>query len=564
MRQPLANSFYLVFVVLLPITHGLRLPLSSRKTDHSYLNGAPHRRDVGSTAVPLVNVNNDHYVVNITLGGKPFTCTVDTGSSDLYVFGVVPGARDTGHTSNFSYGIGSVFGNLMEAPLTFASHSVPSQAFLSVTSSSGTQNDTGTGLIGLGPPIASVLVEQIQTISVEPPMSNIFAQNLTSDNYITLFLSRDDDPESTAISQLTVSEPLPGYESILQQSKLPVPLNLADEIKYGEAQYWKTYTDPNGVLGPDGQPISLKSKVHGAPDSALVVTFDSGDTLPQVLPELATAIYSTVPGAIWNDSLSIWTVPCTHELNLTVVFGGQKIYIHPFDLSAPGPAVGIPDLDPVNGVAMCCGLYQPIQPGGENPFFDMLFGLAFLRNVYILYDYGDRFIGNATDPVSMFIKMLSITDPVEAHNDFVNVRLNNNLNAPLNGQVKPVGALAGSKSRVSGSTEGPLTKRTWFYVVVCVIGALILFLGICVLVRRRRQGPGKDLMDRCGKWPFMFSRGDQNYRSMVAVVPLGIDEDDNPHGLAADMREKRASGEEVATLTQKNYEDPFADDVYKS
>ncbi|KAG8884406.1 hypothetical protein FRB98_002416 [Tulasnella sp. 332] len=555
MRQSLANSFYLVSVILLPITHGLRLPLSSRKTDHSNLNGAPHRRDVASTAVPLVNVNNDRYEVNITLGGQPFTCTVDTGSSDLYVFGGVPGARDTGKTSNFSYNIGSVFGNVMEAPLAFAGYSVPSQAFLSVTSSVETPRDTSTGLIGLGPPIASILLEQIQTFSVEPPMSNIFAQNLTSDNYITLFLSRDDDPESTAISQLTVSEPLPGYESILQQSKLPVPLNLAEEIKYGEAQYWKTYTDPNGVLGPDGQPISLKSKVHGAPDNALVVTFDSGDTLPQVLPELATAIYSAVPGAIWNASLSIWTIPCTHEFNLTFVFGGQKIYIHPFDLSAPGPAVGIQQLDSVNGVAMCCGLFQPIQPGGESPFFDMLFGMAFLRNVYILYDYGDRIVGNAKDPVSMFIKMLSITDPVEAHNDFVNVRLNNNLNASLNGQVKPVGALAGSKSRVSSSAERPVTKKIWFYIVMCVVSALVLSFGIYVLVRwlRRQQGPGKDQVDRGGRRAFWSSRGGRKYRSMGAAVPLGMEADGEPRRPATGITPKHS-----------RYDDPFSDDAYKS
>lgn len=78
----------------------------------------------------------------------------------------------------------------------------------------------------------------------------------------------------------------------------------------------------------------------------------------EVLPELASAIYSKVPGSIWNASLSQWTVPCTHELNLTFVFGGQKIFIHPLDLSATGAASGNPELDPVNGVAMCYGLVR--------------------------------------------------------------------------------------------------------------------------------------------------------------------------------------------------------------
>ncbi|KAG8854725.1 hypothetical protein FRB96_007410 [Tulasnella sp. 330] len=563
------SSAAMVFAVLLPAVYGLRLPISSRKTDTSHFLGDLHRRAVGSAAVPLVNGNNTQYTVNITLGGQPFACIVDTGSTDLFVTGVVPSSQSIGQTANFSYGSGSVFGNIMEAPLAFASYNVPRQTFLSTTNSTGSGlNATGTGLIGLGPPIASVLLNQIDAVSAEPVMTNIFAQNLTSDNYITLFLSRDDDPESTAISQLTVSETLPGYESILQQTKLPLALNLAPEITFREPLYWKTYTDPNGILGPDGQVIALESQVPGAPNGTVVVTFDSGDTLPQVLPELASAIYSTVPGSIWNASLNQWTVPCTHELNLTFVFGGQKIFIHPLDLSATGAASGNPELDPVHGVAMCYGLtwtsnnvqYQPIQPGVNNSAFDMLIGMAFLRNVYILYDYGNMVFGSSTDRVPPFIKMLSITDPVEAHNDFVNVRLNNDSNAPLNGQIKPTEGVAGLSGGLSDTSEEPTTNGPWFYIVACVIGALVLSFGICVLAQRRRR-QGNVLRYRDGNKPFL---GYRKYRSMGAAVPVGMDEDENPQGQVTTMMEKGGSDEEAVSLTQAHYEDPFGDDADKS
>ncbi|KAG8853835.1 hypothetical protein FRB96_007975 [Tulasnella sp. 330] len=201
------NRFSLTFAVL-PVANGLRLPMSSRKAGSSRLSDAIYPRGLGRAAVPLMNVNNDYYVVNITLGGHPFPCMVDTGSSDLLVDGVVPGSQNTGHTANPTFGSGAVFGNILEAPFSFAGYNVPHQ------------------------------------------------------------------------TQLAISETLPGFESVLQQTALPLPLSVAREIAAGESLFWKTYTDPNGVLGPDGQPIILESQVPGAPNGTVVVTFDSGTSLP--------------------------------------------------------------------------------------------------------------------------------------------------------------------------------------------------------------------------------------------------------------------------------------------
>ncbi|KAG8853834.1 hypothetical protein FRB96_007974 [Tulasnella sp. 330] len=268
------------------------------------------------------------------------------------------------------------------------------------------------------------------------------------------------------------------------------------------------------------------------------------DLSAEVLPPLANAIYNKVPGAIFNTSSSQWTIPCKHELNLTFVFGGQKIYIHPLDLSAPGSAIGNPELDPVNGVAMCYGLV--------------------MRDVYILQDYGDMIFGSSTDQVPPFIKMLSITDPVEAHDDFINVRIDNNPNAPLKGQIKPVEALARSRSDLSVSNGGRVTQRLWFHVVVCVVSALLLSLGIYVLVQRlRRRDPGRDPMDRDDIKRFLFGQGDRKYRSMGAAVPVGIDDENDRQRLDINMAEKGVGGEDVVPLTQAQYEDPFRDDAYK-
>ena len=88
----------------------------------------------------------------------------------------------------------------------------------------------------------------------------------------------------------------------------------------------------SGVIGPDGQPIQVKSFVPSAPDNELVVVIDSGYTLPQVPRSMSDAIYGRVPGAVYDVTRGYWTVPCDSLVNLTFRFGGVEIPIHPLDV----------------------------------------------------------------------------------------------------------------------------------------------------------------------------------------------------------------------------------------
>lgn len=49
---------------------------------------------------------------------------------------------------------------------------------------------------------------------------------------------------------------------------------------------------------------------------------------------LATAVYGRIPGAQFvnrTDVGGVWQVPCDKEVNMTFIFAGQKIPIHPLD-----------------------------------------------------------------------------------------------------------------------------------------------------------------------------------------------------------------------------------------
>lgn len=187
------------------------------------------------------------------------------------------------------------------------------------------------GLIGLGPNTGSVILDKLDNDSGNSVLNRIFSQNTTSANYLTVLLGRQSPVNQTFTGQLTISEVVPGFENITNMPKLEV-----DKVhKLTDAdQHWQTYTDASGVIGPDGQPIKIESIVPSAPDDRLVVVFDSGYTLPQVPRALSDAIYGRVQGAVYDENLSAWTVPCTQLINLSFKFGGIEIPIHPLDVSS--------------------------------------------------------------------------------------------------------------------------------------------------------------------------------------------------------------------------------------
>ncbi|KAI0357462.1 aspartic peptidase A1 [Trametes cingulata] len=378
-------------------------------------------RAAGQNAVPVANTRNSEYIANITLGGRQIPVLLDTGSSDLWVTGSVPNAKDVGKSVSLSYAVGNAAGDVYTAQLEFANYTVQDQAFLLVQDTSSFSVDIKSqgyeGLIGLGPNTGSVIRDKLDTASADSVLDRIFSQNTTSANFLTILLNRDGDPASPATGQLTISEVLPQYSNITSMPKLPVTKvhKLTDED-----QHWQVYTDVDGVLGPDGQPIKVDSIVPSAPDGQLVVVFDSGFTLPQVPRDMADAIYGRVPGAEYNEASEVWTVPCDQLIPLTFKFGGIEYPIHPLDVSSS-------DFNMVNslGNPVCVGTFQPITSAfsllGE---YDIILGMAFLRNTYTLLDYGNFMENTASDRGDPYVQLLPITDVNAAHQDFVKVRLN--------------------------------------------------------------------------------------------------------------------------------------------
>ncbi|KAH9969732.1 aspartic peptidase A1 [Russula dissimulans] len=482
--MPLLWLFPLFFV--LHLANAIIIPFRGFTTDNA--NHLSKRNNL--TGIPIKNGGNVIYGANITLGGDNFTVVLDSGSPDLWVAAAsVPGAIPSGKEASIAYAIGNVAGNISWAPLTFDNYSVDKQAFILVQDSSSfsptLQTNGFQGLMGLGFDSESIVRTKLATGEGDTPLSNIFQQDNTTQNFVSLLLDRQNDPGDGITGQITVSELVSGYESVASQPKL----YLKDAFMDSSNQHWAVVTDNNGIIGPDGNSIFVESIVPHVSGGKLVVVLDSGFTYTQVPRRAADAIYGRVQGATYSTSDGMWYVPCDQYLNIALSFGGVKYPIHPLDVVSN-------DLSSSDSNGLCQGAFQPISTAfsifGN---YDMIAGMNALRNFYALLDYGN-FVSNTTnDRGDPYVQLLAVTDVATARADFINVRLNGT-DATGSASQALLPASQESHSPVSAAEkkqhiEGAVA-RNWPYILFGCIVAVLIFTGCSVYAcccRKRRKSP---------------------------------------------------------------------------
>lgn len=110
-----------------------------------------------------------------------------------------------------------------------------------------------------------------------------------------------------------------------------------------------------------------------------------------------------------------------------------------------------------------------------------------VRNVYTLFDYGDFTSPNdtsTTDPP--YIQLLSVTEPVEAHRDFVTVRLGG-VDVPPRG-LTPSGTHPNTNEGNNADSNSKSNKHVYAIIgSVVVIGVLLLVAGVLVYRGRKNR-----------------------------------------------------------------------------
>lgn len=448
---------------------------------HFSARGMP-RRSSGSAlskrAEPIVDLNDLAYYLNITLGGVEFEVQLDTGSSDLWVAGTVPNAKTTGVQGGVSYAVGSDSGPIMTADMTWDGYdfTITDQAFIQVTPSD--DNPEGQGLVGLGPNEGSTIYASLNGSAVgDTPLNRIFLTNTSTPNYITVALGRSNFSDPDATSQFpgdfTIGEVLPQYSNITSQPQLNITL-----AQNGGNQHWMVLLDSNGVTAGSGANSTVKTTTNVAATSdksRLTFVFDTGFTFPQVPADLAKAFYGGVPGAeLINSTVEgeVWVMPCVEEVNITFSFGGVSFPIHPLDATMQRPSL--------NNDSLCMGTFEPIASNAAGSDYDGIMGMAFLRNAYLLVNFGDFVDGNTSAKADGYTQLLPTTNAATAHAEFVKVRGSGSL---------PSTAASGEVSASSvGHKIGTAAKR--IAIIAGIVGGVLLLavLGFCCWCCKRRSG----------------------------------------------------------------------------
>ncbi|KAF7977727.1 hypothetical protein HWV62_2792 [Athelia sp. TMB] len=502
------SAVFVTALALQDLAGAFRLGIQGTPAKRSSRRGLSRRASITGGQSTLTDSADIQYRTNLTLNGQSFDCLIDTGSADLWVAGSVSNAVDTGATSSVSYAVGEVQGSVMTASLGFAGFTVSAQAYLQI-SPDGT-NPEGQGLIGLGPSFGSNVKSAVGTSAGDPT-------DTSTPNYLTVLLSRSDDPDEPFPGNITIGETVPGYDAVTSQPKVSVT-----SVPSGDSgnEHWQVLLDSNGIIGPDGNFITYKTQVPSTKDtSQMTVVFDSGKTNVYALRSVAQSIYGKIAGAQLTNITglgTIWQLPCTAEVNLTFVFSGQKYPIHPLDTVLNGTDLQITD---GSGTDICIGSFQPLSfdasfGSGAAPTFDAVLGMAFLRNAYLLVNFGD-FVDGTSVTANPYVQLLSLTNnTAEVHKDFVNVRLGGkdttiNLN---NGN--------GSSSSSSSSSTSPknwwdkLSSTTKKIIIASAAGGaclIVLLLAFCCCCRSRgaRANAGTGVM----------GFGGQTYRPLNEPAP---------------------------------------------
>ncbi|PSR71030.1 hypothetical protein PHLCEN_2v13078 [Hermanssonia centrifuga] len=381
----------------------------------------------------------EQYATNITLGGKgdpsmsflasslvpdlsytEFPIQLDTGSSDVWAQPPFPLdlTNTTDIQANLTFGIGEVTGNIAFANMTFGPYEVPNQAFLNVTQATDFDAISSNGIfgiLGLSFDIGStVFIETLLNFGVNDTqgltfLSNIFLQNQSAPNLFTVLLGRAYDQDGPEEGAFTIGEYVDGFEAVANEPKLfRTP---AQTVNITDTPRWSVQMDSMTVNGKQFQ--FNKTVVAEADPGKQVVVLDTGFTFSQIPPAAVDFIYSSIDGAMFNQTSGLWQVPCECTTNLSFEFGNMSIPIHPLDITTVAS----------NGnETICNNAYRAIDlPPGAVTGFDFIMGDSFLKNVYASFDYGDFTPDNRTAGVP-FVQMLPTTNLTLAQQEFKTVR----------------------------------------------------------------------------------------------------------------------------------------------
>ena len=191
-----------------------------------------------------------------------------------------------------------------------------SAAFLNATDVQGFDSSVFDGILGMSFDVGSIY-NSVQTAwgteaadsLARSPMTGLFAKNPSLPNYFDVQLPRVTSLNDTTEGKFVISSHDEDFNRVADAPKLT---RVASE-------HWSVVVD--GML-INGRPFQFNtSRIEGVPEGTNVVALDTGFSLPPLPPAAVDAIYSSIPGAMYDNVAKMWLVPCNGTAAVTFVLG---------------------------------------------------------------------------------------------------------------------------------------------------------------------------------------------------------------------------------------------------
>ncbi|EPS98273.1 hypothetical protein FOMPIDRAFT_1126854 [Fomitopsis schrenkii] len=491
-RRLLSLSFFAcsvlssVFAVHIPVR---RESVSIRDGSHSFAVTKTSKSAGNLTG--FLNVGDYRYIGNITIAGESFEVILDTGSPDLWIVtdSALSGSTNTSVAAQLNYGTdstdsSSIMGSIFLADVDFGGFSISNQAYSKPTRvdvpnntvSSGLLAPGMGGLIGLSPSEGSTIAANLQQANYNAsgynPLQNIFHSNPSMPAQFTILMSRNEGEGDTSGGVFTISDVVEEYASIQD-----TPVLLVGSKNPVLAQHWSVHME---AIIINGQWYNTSSS--GAAN--LTAILDTGTPTAYIDPRFVDIMY----GANAEKEGDFSIVPCSAQINVSLVFGGTVFPIDPIDATEPA---GIAD----NGSVICEGAFARLEgfPDGT-----LLLGDTFLRNAYTLYNLNVGTANAVHD--GPYVQMLNITNAATAASNFAqlnNQRLKNFAEAYGGSYVGSdddsdvaAGSLSSQGTSSSSGNDYSALMRNSYIMIGLMSTAILLLLAIAILlVRRARESP---------------------------------------------------------------------------